>query len=83
LFRLRENAIEGSKGHVHRMVWLVVYSLQNFKREIRRLKNRKWGVSIGCRIFRLSLYIRVWINYWGKIPPATRFGLSLESCKPH
>ena len=40
-------------------------SLQNFKREVRRLTNRNWGVSMRYQIFRLSQYLRGWINYFG------------------
>jgi len=40
-------------------------SLQNFKRKVRRLTNRNWGVSMRYQIFRLSQYLRGWINYFG------------------
>ena len=40
-------------------------SLHNFKREVRRLTNRNWGVSMRYQIFRLSQYLRGWINYFG------------------
>ena len=40
-------------------------SLQKFKREVRRLTNRNWGVSMRYQIFRLSQYLRGWINYFG------------------
>lgn len=42
-----------------------VSSLQNFKREVRRLTNRNWGVSMRYQIFRLSQYLRGWVNYFG------------------
>ena len=40
-------------------------SLQNFKRKVRRLTNRNWGVSMRYQIFRLSQYPQSWINYFG------------------
>ena len=40
-------------------------SLQKFNREVRRLTNRDWGVSMRCQIIRLSQYLRGWINYFG------------------
>ena len=40
-------------------------SLQRFKDKVRRLTNRNWGVSMRFQIFRLSQYLRGWINYFG------------------
>jgi RNA-directed DNA polymerase len=40
-------------------------SLHSFKRKVRRLTNRNWGVSMRYQIFRLSQYLRGWINYFG------------------
>ena len=40
-------------------------SLHSFKREVRRLTHRSWGVSMRYQIFRLSQYLRGWINYFG------------------
>jgi RNA-directed DNA polymerase len=40
-------------------------SLLKFKSEVRRLTNRNWGVSMRYQIFRLSQYLRGWINYFG------------------
>nr|WP_232465292.1 reverse transcriptase domain-containing protein [Oleiphilus messinensis] len=40
-------------------------SLKNFKQEVRRLTNRNWGVSMKYQLFKLSQYLRGWINYFG------------------
>lgn len=40
-------------------------ALAKFKYEVKRLTGRSWGVSMGYRIHRLSLYLRGWINYFG------------------
>ena len=40
-------------------------SLHKFKCEVRRLTNRNWGVSMRYQIFRLSQYLRGWVNYFG------------------
>ena len=40
-------------------------TLQRFKQEIRRLTNRNWGVSMKYQLFKVSQYIRGWINYFG------------------
>ncbi|WP_250655634.1 group II intron reverse transcriptase/maturase [Alkalimarinus coralli] len=40
-------------------------SLKKFKQEVRRLTNRNWGVSMKYQLFKLSLYLRGWINYFG------------------
>lgn len=39
--------------------------LRQFKQHIRRLTNRNWGVSMRYQLFKTSLYIRGWINYFG------------------
>ncbi|MEZ5537708.1 MAG: group II intron maturase-specific domain-containing protein [Thiolinea sp.] len=36
-----------------------------FKRRVRELTNRTWGVSMGKKIRDLSVYLRGWINYYG------------------
>ena len=38
---------------------------REFKRRIRELTNRNWGVSMARRIRELTWYIRGWINYFG------------------
>ena len=38
---------------------------QKFKREVRRLTGRSWGVSMETKIRKLSQYLRGWINYYG------------------
>ncbi|MCP5170307.1 MAG: group II intron reverse transcriptase/maturase [Hahellaceae bacterium] len=40
-------------------------TLQKFKQEVRRLTNRNWGVSMKYQLFKLSQYLRGWINYFG------------------
>ncbi|WP_246125407.1 group II intron reverse transcriptase/maturase [Exilibacterium tricleocarpae] len=40
-------------------------SRDKFKQEVRRLTNRNWGVSMAYQLFKLSQYLRGWINYYG------------------
>lgn len=40
-------------------------TVQNFKQQVRRLTNRNWGVSMHYQLFKLSQYLRGWINYFG------------------
>jgi RNA-directed DNA polymerase len=40
-------------------------TLAKFKQEVRRLTNRNWGVSMHYQLFKLSQYLRGWINYFG------------------
>jgi RNA-directed DNA polymerase len=40
-------------------------TLQKFKQQVRRLTNRNWGVSMKYQIFKISQYLRGWINYFG------------------
>jgi RNA-directed DNA polymerase len=40
-------------------------SLLKFKQQVRRLTNRNWGVSMHYQLFKLSQYLRGWINYFG------------------
>ena len=42
-----------------------VKTLQKFKQQVRRLTNRNWGVSMSYQLFKLSQYLRGWINYFG------------------
>lgn len=39
--------------------------LKKFKQEVRKLTNRNWGVSMRYQLFKLSQYLRGWINYFG------------------
>ena len=39
-------------------------SLEKFKREIKRLTSRGWGVSMKFRYQKLKLYLRGWMNYF-------------------
>jgi RNA-directed DNA polymerase len=36
-----------------------------FKQRMRRLTNRNWGVSMGYQLFKVSQFLRGWINYYG------------------
>ena len=40
-------------------------TLMKFKQQVRRLTNRNWGVSMQYQLFKLSQYLRGWINYFG------------------
>ncbi len=40
-------------------------TLLKFKQQVRRLTNRNWGVSMHYQLFKLSQYLRGWINYFG------------------
>ncbi len=40
-------------------------AFQKFKRRIRELTGRSWGVSMDYRMIKLTQYIRGWINYFG------------------
>jgi RNA-directed DNA polymerase len=40
-------------------------TLQKFKQQVRRLTNRNWGVSMTYQLFKISQYLRGWINYFG------------------
>lgn len=40
-------------------------TLLRFKQQVRRLTNRNWGVSMSYQLFKLSQYLRGWINYFG------------------
>ena len=40
-------------------------TLLKFKQQVRRLSNRNWGVSMKYQLFKLSQFLRGWINYFG------------------
>lgn len=40
-------------------------TLHKFKHQVRMLTNRNWGVSMQYQLFKLSQYLRGWINYFG------------------
>ena len=40
-------------------------TMQKFKQQVRRLTNRNWGVSMHYQLFKLSQYLRGWLNYFG------------------
>lgn len=41
------------------------HTMAKFKRTVRHLTNRNWGVSMRYQISKLSQYLRGWINYFG------------------
>ena len=40
-------------------------TLDKFKAQVRKLTNRNWGVSMKYQLFKISQYLRGWINYFG------------------
>jgi RNA-directed DNA polymerase len=40
-------------------------TLLKFKQRVRCLTNRNWGVSMSYQLFKISQYLRGWINYFG------------------
>ncbi len=40
-------------------------TVHKFKQKVRELTNRNWGVSMGYQLYKLKLYCRGWINYYG------------------
>lgn len=40
-------------------------ALDKFKRQVRYLTNRTWGVSMNTKIEKLGVYLRGWMNYFG------------------
>ena len=40
-------------------------AFQEFKRRIKRLTGRSWGVSMAYRLKKLAQYVRGWMNYFG------------------
>jgi len=40
-------------------------ALLKFKQQVRRLTNRNWGVTMRYQLFKISQYLRGWINYFG------------------
>ena len=40
-------------------------TLEKFKQAVRKLTNRNWGVSMAYQLFKLSQFLRGWINYSG------------------
>ena len=40
-------------------------TLEKFKQRVRHLTNRNWGVSMRYQLFKISQYLRGWINYFG------------------
>jgi len=40
-------------------------AFSEFKRRVRKLTGRSWGVSLEYRLKKLALYVRGWMNYFG------------------
>ena len=40
-------------------------AFQEFKRRVKRLTGRSWGVSMSYRLEKLAQYVRGWMNYFG------------------
>jgi len=40
-------------------------TLHRFKQQVRKLTNRNWGVSMRYQLYKLSQFLRGWINYFG------------------
>lgn len=40
-------------------------TVHKFKQQVRELTNRNWGVSMQYQLYKLTLYLRGWINYYG------------------
>ncbi len=40
-------------------------TLHIFKQKVRYLTNRNWGVSMDYQLFKISQYLRGWVNYFG------------------
>jgi len=40
-------------------------TLSKFKTRVRELTNRNWGVSMGYQLYKISQFLRGWINYFG------------------
>ena len=40
-------------------------TLYHFKQKVRKLSNRNWGVSMRYQLFKLSQFLRGWVNYFG------------------
>ena len=47
-----------------RILWSIP-SFREFKRRVRELTGRSWGVSMQYRLKKLAEYIRGWMNYYG------------------
>jgi RNA-directed DNA polymerase len=62
--KTRECKFLGFTFKVGRIQWHPKTVLK-FKQQVRRLTNRNWGVSMRYQLFKISQYLRGWINYFG------------------
>ena len=62
--KTRESKFLGFTFAYGRIQWHAK-TLHRFKQQVRRLTNRNWGVSMRYQLFKLSEYLRGWINYFG------------------
>ena len=63
---VRELCFLGYQFKGRHLIWSPK-SLQNFKRRIRELTNRTWGVSWQYRYFKLKQYVVGWMNYFALV----------------
>ncbi|PSU48290.1 group II intron reverse transcriptase/maturase [Photobacterium frigidiphilum] len=62
--RTTESKFLGFTFRANRIQWHAK-TLQKFKLQVRRLTNRNWGVSMKYQLFKISQYLRGWVNYFG------------------
>ena len=62
--RVSESKFLGFTFRAGRIQWHPK-TLLTFKQRIRELTNRNWGVSMKYQLFKISQYLRGWINYFG------------------
>ena len=51
------------KGNPHSLV--TAKAFREFKRQVRELTGRSWGVSMKYRLKKLAQYLRGWMGYFG------------------
>ena len=61
---MRECAFLGFTVLTKKISW-TYKALANFKRRIKELTGRSWGVSMGYRLHKLGQYLRGWVAYYG------------------
>ncbi len=62
--KTNESKFLGFTFRVGRIQWHPK-TLLKFKQQVRRLTNRNWGVSMKYQLFKISQFLRGWINYFG------------------
>jgi RNA-directed DNA polymerase len=61
---IKESAFLGFTFKGKKIMW-TDKAFEKFKRRIRELTGRSWGVSMSYRLRKLSEYLRGWMNYFG------------------